>query len=276
MKRLAYPLILLLILISCKSEPEVTEVDAERLVGEFMRVKDNGRVGQSQEDAPVVTNITFRSKFCNFTYDGTPMSGKYSVDEGYVYIEVGGDLGTLSLEIVSANQLEGEGWINGSFMREGFEGEYKFIKDKGNWSGGSSGSSNGESSEGNNASSSSNTSDDEASSSASAGGQNNETTNSGSNSGSSAGSETTTATPERYVVQKLNTSTMRSPASAKIALILTVDAQGNVVDTKLNKSKTTTTNEVLVNSVIAEVKKQVKYNKVPGAAYTKMNYTVKL
>ena len=58
------------------------------------------------------------------------MSGKYSVDEGYVYIEVGGDLGTLSLEIVSANQLEGEGWINGSFMREGFEGEYKFIKDK--------------------------------------------------------------------------------------------------------------------------------------------------
>ena len=63
MKRLAYPLILLLILISCKSEPEVTEVDAERLVGEFMRVKDNGRVGQSQEDAPVVTNITFRSKF---------------------------------------------------------------------------------------------------------------------------------------------------------------------------------------------------------------------
>lgn len=53
-----------------------------------------------------------------------------------------------------------------------------------------------------------------------------------------------------------------------IYLKLTIDGQGNVIRAYNIKAKTTTTDQKLINRVIYEVKKQVKYNKNPGAAPT--------
>lgn len=278
MKHLLYSLVLFTLLVGCKTEVEETEVTMETLQGEFMRVRDNGRGGKGHKDIPLVESITFRSKFCNFTYDGTPMSGKYSVDEGYVYIEAGGELGTLSLEIVSVNQLEGEGWINGTFMREGHEGE---MKDGGNGSGSHANSS---SSEGNDNSSGadgangdgSDSNAEEASTNATSAGSMNEEVHDASASGTGDAGSTKEAAPKRVVVKHLNTSNMRSNVSTKIGMFLTIDADGRVVAVKLDRSKTTCKNEVLVNSVTAAVKKEVLYNKVPGATYAKVSYVVKL
>ncbi len=44
----------------------------------------------------------------------------------------------------------------------------------------------------------------------------------------------------------------------------------NVIAAYNIKAKTTTTNQILINKVINEVKKQVKYNKEPGAPLAKV------
>jgi hypothetical protein len=86
--------------------------------GKFIRVGDNKRAG-IEGVFDLVSEIEFRNEHCHFTYVTTKMSGKYSVDEGFIYIYTGGELGTLSLEIVNMDQLEGEGYIHGTFKREG-------------------------------------------------------------------------------------------------------------------------------------------------------------
>lgn len=276
MKNVLYSLFLLTLLVACKSEVEPSEVDVETLQGTFVRVSDNGRGGKEADKSPRVEEITFRSKFCNFTYDGTPMSGKYSVDEGYVYIEAGGELGTLSLEIVSADQLEGEGWINGTFMREGHEGEVKYGTGTGHGSGTSSG--NDASSDANGSSSNDANSPNSDAEKSSPTGHTIQSTVHDANKtgGNSAAGNDAAASEKRVVVTHLNTSNMRSGAAATIAMVLTINADGMVVGTQLDRSKTTSKNEVLVNSVTEAVKKEVRYNKVPGASNTKVSYVVKL
>jgi hypothetical protein len=61
-----------------------------------------------------------------------------------------------------------------------------------------------------------------------------------------------------------------------IYLKLTIDGQGNVIRAYNIKAKTTTTDQKLINRVIYEVKKQVKYTKDPGAAPTNVNLTVNI
>jgi len=63
---------------------------------------------------------------------------------------------------------------------------------------------------------------------------------------------------------------LRSNESVTIHLKLTLDAGGNVIAASNIKAKTTTTNQILINRVINEVKKQVKYNKEPGAPLAKV------
>ena len=69
---------------------------------------------------------------------------------------------------------------------------------------------------------------------------------------------------------------LQSNEHATITLILTIDGQGNIVSATCNKSKTSTTNQILINRVIKEVQRQVKYNKDPGAPLTKVSMTVKV
>lgn len=69
---------------------------------------------------------------------------------------------------------------------------------------------------------------------------------------------------------------LQSNEYATIALVLTIDAQGNIISAICNKATTSTTNQILINRVINEVKKQVKYNKDPGAPLTKVPLSVRI
>ena len=89
------------------------------LDGEFVKVKENNRGGELNIlKKGLVTKISFNGNHCNFEYFGIPMSGEYKIDKNFVYIKTGGELGTLSLEIIDKNTLEGEGWISGTFERK--------------------------------------------------------------------------------------------------------------------------------------------------------------
>ena len=69
---------------------------------------------------------------------------------------------------------------------------------------------------------------------------------------------------------------LRSNVNVTIHLILTIDSEGNIISGSSIKGKTTTTNQILINKVINEVKKQVKYNKQPGAPLAKVYMSVKI
>ncbi len=88
------------------------------LDGQYLKIKDNGR-GSSLNvfNMNLVKEVNFGNNMCRFDYFGTTMSGKYRIDGNYVYIEVGGELGTLAMEIADRETLEGEGWIFGTFKK---------------------------------------------------------------------------------------------------------------------------------------------------------------
>ena len=60
----------------------------------------------------------------------------------------------------------------------------------------------------------------------------------------------------------------------QIAMKLIIDSNGNVVAVSEIRDKTTTTNQALIDEVKALVKKEVKYDKRPGAANATVYYTV--
>jgi len=69
---------------------------------------------------------------------------------------------------------------------------------------------------------------------------------------------------------------LKNSIDAIIHLKLTIDAEGNVVSASSISGKTTTTNQILINRVISEVKKQVKYNKQSGASLANVYYSVQV
>ena len=110
MKRIAVILFAIFTLISC----------ANKLIeGKYIKVKENDR-GSSLNvlGLNLIKEVNFGEKICRFDYFGTTMSGEYSIDGNYVYIAVGGELGTLAMEIIDENTLEGEGWISGTFEKQ--------------------------------------------------------------------------------------------------------------------------------------------------------------
>lgn len=62
--------------------------------------------------------------------------------------------------------------------------------------------------------------------------------------------------------------------SAKIYFKLTVDSNGNVVAFHHYKSRTTTTDQTLINKIGYAIKKQVKYNKAAGSPLVYQDYTI--
>lgn len=65
-----------------------------------------------------------------------------------------------------------------------------------------------------------------------------------------------------------------STENANISLKVTIDANGNVIAASCNQALTTTTNQTLINKVIAQVKKHAKYNKDPGSTLVKVILTI--
>jgi hypothetical protein len=87
--------------------------------GTFVKVKENGRGAVSNAfNKGFVDKLTIGETMCRFEYFGTVYSGKYTIEDNRLYIEAGGELATLSLEIVDNNTLEGEGWCSGTFKKK--------------------------------------------------------------------------------------------------------------------------------------------------------------
>jgi hypothetical protein len=79
---------------------------------------------------------------------------------------------------------------------------------------------------------------------------------------------------KRKRIKDVDSKSIESNENARITLILTVDAQGNVTKAYCNTAGSTTTNQILINRVIYAVKKQVKYNKAPGSKPVKISLVV--
>ena len=78
----------------------------------------------------------------------------------------------------------------------------------------------------------------------------------------------------RIRLNNVNVDNITINVSAKIYFKLTIDAQGNVVDVQNIKSKTTTTDQILINRIALATQQQVKFNKDPGSPLVKQFYTV--
>ena len=110
MTRIASILFLTLLLMGCSNSS---------IEGTYIKVKENDRGSDLNFlGLSIVKEITFGDKMCHFDYFGTKMGGEYSIDGKYVYIAVGGELGTLTMEIINDDILEGEGWISGTFKKQ--------------------------------------------------------------------------------------------------------------------------------------------------------------
>jgi len=107
-------LLLISFSMSCVNPPGILKPKIE---GKYIRIKDNGREGDLNFLKSLITEVNFGEQICRFDYFGTTMSGKYTIDGNYVYIEVGYDMGTLAMEIINSDTLEGEGWIDGTFIK---------------------------------------------------------------------------------------------------------------------------------------------------------------
>jgi len=281
-----------LALISCKTdintkeEKPTIEVNAESLKGKFIRVSDNDR-GGIEGGFKLIKEIEFKGNFCHFNYVTIKMSGKYQVDDGFVYIETGGELGILSMEIVSNDQLEGEGFIHGTFKREGTF-DPSILESKKNTSktdytkpkviresieqksiGVSTTSDNPNNSDNpfgtNNISSSSPFGD---------GG-----TGSGSSYGNGSGEGVGGSGPAPITRIRLNDvqlNDLNYNENVSVYLKLVIDAEGKVVSASNVSGKSTTTDQVLINKILYAAKNQVKYNKDPGASLTSVYYTVRI
>lgn len=281
-----------LALISCKTDSNPTEenptseINAESLKGKFIRVSDNDR-GGIEEGFKLIKEIEFKGNFCHFNYVTIKMSGKYEVDEGFVYIETGGELGILSLEIVGSDQLEGEGFIHGTFKREGtFDpsildakknvSKTDYTKPKVSESSIEQKSVN-VSTPSNDPSSSNNpigSSNDANSSPFGEGG-----TGSGSSYGYGSGNGVDgngPTTNARIRLNEVQLNDLNYNQDVSIYLKLVIDAEGNVVSASNVSGKSTTTDPVLINKILYAVRKQVKYNKDPGASFTSVYYTVRI
>jgi hypothetical protein len=110
MKYLALVFLGLFLLLSCFN----TSIE-----GSYVKVKENDRGSDMNLlGLSLIERVNFGDKICRFDYAGTTMSGEYMIDGNFVYIEVGGELGTLTMEIIDKETLEGEGWISGTFKKK--------------------------------------------------------------------------------------------------------------------------------------------------------------
>ena len=80
----------------------------------------------------------------------------------------------------------------------------------------------------------------------------------------------------RTKLTSLNIDDLQSNQSCKIALKLSINAEGNVVTASNIAGVTTTTDQRLINQVIELVKKQIKYNKKEGAMIEKISLIVSI
>lgn len=82
--------------------------------------------------------------------------------------------------------------------------------------------------------------------------------------------------PIRRQISSVNLSMIKTASDETIMLQIAIDGGGNVSKASVIKSKTTTTDQALIDQVIKEVKRQLKYSPNTGAALKYDVFTVKL
>jgi len=80
----------------------------------------------------------------------------------------------------------------------------------------------------------------------------------------------------RSRLSEANISTIQSTEKGLIALLLTIDAEGKVIQTTVNEELTTIKNKDIIQQVIACVERDVKYEISVNAQPIKVNYFVKI
>jgi hypothetical protein len=267
---------------SVGSDKAQSQTTINSIKGKYIRVGDNKRAG-IEGILDLVSDIEFRNEHCHFTYVTTKMSGKYSIDEGFIYIYTGGELGTLSMEIINKDHLEGEGYIHGTFKREGTFKPIEKAKriSESNKNSKSSSSTNSQANNpfatgGNSEEPESNENEIQvenksAKSPFGSGGSNfgNASGNDGSGPGSGSGSA-------RVRLNDPEVGHIIPNEDCTIYLKVTINELGEIVSVANMTSKTTTTDQRLINQVSAAVKKDVRYTKSPGAPLVNQFITIKL
>ena len=81
---------------------------------------------------------------------------------------------------------------------------------------------------------------------------------------------------ERVRLNNVSVNDIEITEDARIVYKLLINADGDVVKYACSRSNTTTTNQVLINEIGEAIRKQVKYNKVPGAPQKYVFYSVVL
>lgn len=282
----------MLALISCENDSSPTEEkrsskeNAESIKGKFIRVSDNDK-GGIEGGFKLIKEIEFKGNFCHFNYSTIKMSGKYEVDEGFVYIETGGELGILSLEIVNSDHLEGEGFIHGTFKREGtFDSSIldskknttktdyskpKLIKESTEQKSETVSTNSNDPSNSDNPFGSSNNSNFSPFTDGGTGKAYSNDYGSGTGVGGNEPSIT-----KRIRMNDVQLYDLKYDQDVTVYLKLVIDAEGNVANASYVAGKSTTSDQALISKIVNAVKTQVKYNKVPGAALTSVFYTVRI
>lgn len=78
----------------------------------------------------------------------------------------------------------------------------------------------------------------------------------------------------RAPITKLNLDSVKVGYNATVALRLTVDENGDVLEVKNVKWRTTTTSSALIDAISNIIMKQLKYTKAPGTQPMRVSYSV--
>jgi uncharacterized protein YgiM (DUF1202 family) len=108
MRNLLICLLSVILLSSC------TDVKVE---GKYYLIKSNGR---EDNYGGQINEIIFREDSCSFEVYKILSGGPVRVEKNTLYLDIGGELGTLTMEIIDWQTLEGEGFIGGTFKREDY------------------------------------------------------------------------------------------------------------------------------------------------------------
>lgn len=80
----------------------------------------------------------------------------------------------------------------------------------------------------------------------------------------------------RKMVANIKADDLQFNQSCRIVLYLTINAEGNVVNTEVIMSETTTTNQTIINKVRELAKQQIKFNKKQNADLEKIKHKINI
>src|SRR3989338_2215579 len=115
----------IILLGACKNEevpaaPEEEKIEECTLVGTFVRIDDSLSVLLDASDSLLIDELTFHTDYCTFTVDSIGYRGNYGCIDETIWLAVK-DFDTLRLHHESTEELRGEGQIEGHFVLKGSE-----------------------------------------------------------------------------------------------------------------------------------------------------------